>query len=155
MVKMNQYQKYKKSHEKYRETHRKELRKRARDYYWKHREERLKKMAEYRKRKHNELNQKQRENYQRNLKEERRKDREWQRKLRKENEEKLGWVCCICGKRRKKMVCHEIHGRRHSSSVSYVKNHIKDFILMCSWCHDILHHYTKYRKKFDTLVRHM
>lgn len=81
--------------------------------------------------------------------------REYRKKQRQKIDDVLGIKCIICGctlKDRKRSALHEIHGEEHSYSLSYILNHIDDFVRMCIRCHYTLHsiyRYYKYKAKFD------
>ena len=82
------------------------------------------------------------------------KNRERERKLRARYKYKieriLGKKCVICNSDKKKILYHEIHGKpHHSHYITYILKHIEDFVAICYNCHKTLHHYMKYKEKFD------
>ena len=125
----------------------------TKECYQRHRKKYLERMKRWREKNRERLNQNQRLKYKENLEKSRQEDRDYTRKSVEENHRKLGSVCFICGKIRRKMVCHEVHGKRHSCSPSYTKNHIEDFVLMCSYCHDGFHIYLRNKEKFENLAK--
>lgn len=50
----------------------------------------------------------------------------------------IGKRCKVCG-RMKNIRYHEIHGKEHEHSASYILNHTSDFVPLCQRCHSMLH----------------
>lgn len=80
---------------------------------------------------------------------------EIKKKLWIEVREKLGNKCIICGAlqsgTKRKLSCHEIHGKPHQctlSTVYYILKHMKDFILLCHSCHRAIHQANKNPEAF-------
>jgi len=65
---------------------------------------------------------------------------------------KLGNKCVICGNSKPRMVFHEIHGKPHKTlTFNQVIKLWKNFVPLCSHCHNALHRYTKYKEKMREL----
>jgi len=78
-------------------------------------------------------------------------------KVREKIEGLLGNTCSICGYKPKKgqrrLQSHEIHGKKHESSVYYILSHIEDFVPLCKTCHQTVHFYHLYKKQFEKLEK--
>lgn len=46
----------------------------------------------------------------------------------------LGDSCVICGSKQN-LQFHEIHGKNHSTSIIFVREHKEDFVPLCGKCH--------------------
>ena len=85
------------------------------------------------------------------------------RKVRKALQEKLKLLfpnrCQLCGKKRRKYIYHEIHGRPHyiggTMTFRYVLKHPEDFVRLCYSCHPIIHILAKNKEPFLELVGKM
>lgn len=67
------------------------------------------------------------------------KSKESIKRTRQKIAELLGIKCRICGEKERRLVCHEIHGEKHSTSPSYILKQIKDFVRLCYGCHQAVH----------------
>jgi predicted HNH restriction endonuclease len=81
-------------------------------------------------------------------------------KYRKKRREKLlkvfGDKCSICGSNHN-IHLHEIYGKNHSYSLTYVLNHKEDFIPLCYYCHRAWHHILRANPKLwiEKLTQHL
>lgn len=75
-----------------------------------------------------------------------RKGAERDRELYSEVDRLLGKKCVFCGRERKRIYRHEIHGKEHPMDPRYILAHIEDFIPVCGTCHRCLHWAMKYLK---------
>lgn len=65
----------------------------------------------------------------------------------------VGDSCYLCGDTRW-WLCHEKYGKKHPSSLTYIRNHREDFVRLCPRCHNAIHRYVSAvdKEKFEELV---
>ena len=101
-----------------------EIRQYQREYYQQHKDQILRNVKDYRK------------SNQRKIKHDK---KIWREKLVCKVNQILGIECVICGST-EKLFYHEIHGKPHTNTMSYILKHIEDFTRLCQKCHINLHH---------------
>jgi hypothetical protein len=80
-------------------------------------------------------------------------ERKTYERVRKKINDLLGSKCKICGSTCN-LVCHEIHGKRHSTNANYILIHIEDFVRLCSQCHRMVHYLAKNKNvNLEILIR--
>jgi len=87
--------------------------------------------------------------------------KKYNQKMQERLRELLGVNCVICGKERINFqefrcgfVFHEIHGKSHIDTYSYILNHLQDFVLLCWRCHRFIHYFARSDKKnIEELLR--
>ena len=47
--------------------------------------------------------------------------------------------CSLCTTSNGRLEFHEIHGKKHPLNPVYIRDHIKDFTLLCKQCHEATH----------------
>jgi len=51
----------------------------------------------------------------------------------------IGSICIICGSTERRLIFHEIHGKKHILSMKYYSEHAKDFVPICQRHHQFVH----------------
>lgn len=73
--------------------------------------------------------------------------REWTQKCKLQVQQILGSKCVLCGSTKGRIEYHEIHGKPHTESFSYILKHIKDFVPLCWKCHRTIHFFSRMKDK--------
>lgn len=137
----------------YREKHREEIREHVHQYYLKNREKFLKRTKEWYFK-----NKSKAQHYHKNYRKIHRKEIDiknykYRKTVKEEVAKKLGNICYICNQTTKFPKFHEKYCRKHSTSKFYIRKHIKDFIVLCSTCHNSFHRYKRFKNKYEEVLQ--